>query len=98
MSTLMRLITSAVLVLMSTVPLMGQVGTQGSIFGAVTDASSAALPGATVTVTHIDTGIARTAVTDPGGNFEILALPIGTYSRSMWATARASPPCSRSAP
>jgi Carboxypeptidase regulatory-like domain/TonB dependent receptor/TonB-dependent Receptor Plug Domain len=80
MSSLRRLIAPVVLALMSTVPLMGQVGTQASIFGAVTDSSGAALPGATATATHLDTGIVRTAVTDPAGNVEILALPIGSYS------------------
>ena len=59
---------------------MGQVGTQGSILGAVIDSSRAALPGATITVTNLDTGLVQTAVTDEAGNFEILALPIGPYS------------------
>ena len=68
------------LVLVSRAPVMAQVGTQGSILGAVVDSSKAALPGATVTVTNLDTGLEQTAVTDEAGNFEILALPIGSYS------------------
>ena len=52
MSMIKHLVVSAVLVLASVVPLMGQVGTQGSILGAVVDSSRAALPGATVTVTE----------------------------------------------
>ena len=59
---------------------MGQVGTQGSILGTVVDSSRAALPGASVTVTNLDTGLVQTATTDAAGNFEILALPIGPYS------------------
>ena len=51
----------AVLLLVSSLPLMGQVGTQGSILGAVVDSSRAALPGATVTVTNLDTGLVQTA-------------------------------------
>ncbi len=79
MSTLKHLVISAVLVLLSLTPVMAQVGTQGSILGAVTDASNAALPGATVSVRNLDTGLEQTAVTDEAGNFEILALPIGPY-------------------
>ena len=79
MSTLKHLVISAVLVLLALTPVMAQVGTQGSILGAVTDASSAALPGATVSVRNLDTGLEQTAVTDEAGNFEILALPIGPY-------------------
>ena len=79
MSTLKHLVISAVLVLLSLTPVMAQVGTQGSILGAVTDASNAALPGATISVRNLDTGLEQTAVTDEAGNFEILALPIGPY-------------------
>jgi hypothetical protein len=79
MSTLKHLVISAVLVLLALTPVMAQVGTQGSILGAVTDSSSAALPGATVSVRNLDTGLEQTAVTDAAGNFEILALPIGPY-------------------
>ena len=80
MSTLRHLVVSAALVLLALTPVMAQVGTQGSILGAVTDASSAALPGATVAVRNLDTGLEQNAVTDESGNFEILALPIGAYS------------------
>jgi hypothetical protein len=68
------------LVLASAGALSAQVGTQGSILGQVTDTSKAVLPGAQVTVTHLGTGLTQTAVADAEGNFEILALPIGTYS------------------
>lgn len=80
MSMTRHLIVGAVLVLVSVVPLMGQVGTQGSILGAVVDSSKAALPGASVTVTNLNTGLVQTATADGAGNFEILALPIGPYS------------------
>ena len=79
MSTLKHLVISAVLVLLALTPAMAQVGTQGLILGAVTDPSNAALPGATVSVRNLDTGLEQTAVTDEAGNFEILALPIGPY-------------------
>lgn len=80
MSTVRHLFVGAVLVLLSTAPVLGQVGTQGSVFGTVNDSSGAALPGATITVTNLDTGLVRTAVSGGTGQFEILALPIGPYS------------------
>jgi hypothetical protein len=81
MSQIRRLLLSAMLVLTSFVaPLGAQVGTQASILGEVTDASKGVLPGATITVTNLATGLTQTAVSDTSGNFEILALPIGWYS------------------
>lgn len=80
MSMISRLAVGAALLMAANVPVMAQVGTQGSILGTVVDSSGGSLPGANVTVTNLDTGLVETAVTDPGGNFEILALPIGSYS------------------
>ena len=80
MSTFRDLVTRCVLVLMFGATLMAQVGTQGSILGAVVDSSQSALPGATIVVTNLDTGLTQQAVSDASGNFEILALPIGSYS------------------
>jgi len=80
MSMIRRLALGAALLMLSIAPAMAQVGTQGSILGTVVDSSGGSLPGATVTVTNLDTGLVQTAVTDGAGNFEILALPIGPYS------------------
>src|SRR5215831_5456426 len=65
-----------VLVLSSAV-LRAQTG--GTISGVVTDDSSAAIPGATVTVTNVNTGIARTTVSDQGGRYRVPALIPGEY-------------------
>ena len=86
MSMIKHLVVVTVLVLVSSVPLRGQVGTQGSILGTVVDSSKAVLPGATVTVTNLDTGLVQTATSDAAGNFEILALPIGAYSVTVSMT------------
>jgi hypothetical protein len=45
--------------------------------GAVTDATSASVPGATVTATHVGTGLVRTAVTDAAGSYAF-SEPTGT--------------------
>ena len=60
--------------------LYAQVGTEGAILGVVRDSSGAVVAGAEVTVTNLDTGLKKTAVSDSAGNFEILALPRGPYS------------------
>ena len=43
--------------------------------GVVEDAQQAVLPGATVTVQNVSTGLTRTATTDAGGRFVVTALP-----------------------
>src|SRR5262249_48754798 len=51
----------------------------GTILGTVTDSSGAAVPGATVTLTHTGTGLVRTLVTDANGEYTAPSLPTGTY-------------------
>jgi hypothetical protein len=53
---------------------------RGTILGTVTDASGAAVSGATVTVKNTGTGLVRTVTTDDDGNYSAPELPIGTYS------------------
>jgi hypothetical protein len=52
----------------------------GRISGTVTDASGAAVPGATVKVTNVGTDISRTAMTDPNGFYVVTNLPVGAYA------------------
>jgi len=52
---------------------------QAELRGLVVDESGGALPGATITATHIDTGTVRTTVTSGSGTFVMPALPIGAY-------------------
>jgi hypothetical protein len=51
----------------------------GSVFGTVSDASGAAIPGANVTVTNIATNVTETAKTNSSGNFNQTRLNPGTY-------------------
>ena len=46
-----------------------------SVEGVITDAQQAVLPGATVTIRNVATGLTRTAATDEGGRYVITALP-----------------------
>ncbi len=50
-----------------------------TLTGAVRDQSGAVAPAATVTVTNLDTGLARSVMTDQAGHYELLALPLGHY-------------------
>ena len=52
----------------------------GRVIGTVTDQQGAAVPGAEVTVTNTATSIASTTSTKEDGTFEVLNLPIGSYS------------------
>lgn len=51
----------------------------GSISGVVEDSSGAAVPGAVVTITNLETGLTRTIDTDDRGTYRALSLPVGEY-------------------
>ncbi|HEY3457390.1 MAG TPA: carboxypeptidase regulatory-like domain-containing protein [Bryobacteraceae bacterium] len=72
-------------VLLCSLALLAQVGTEGSFFGTVTDATGATVPNAEVIVTNLGTQFSRTVTTGQDGNFDILSLPIGSYSISVSA-------------
>jgi len=50
-----------------------------TVIGRVTDASGAALPGATVAARNVDTGISRSVVSEPTGAYRVPVLPPGAY-------------------
>jgi hypothetical protein len=54
--------------------------TTGSISGTVTDQSKGVLPGVTILVQHVETGVTRTLVSDAGGRYRALSLPPGSYT------------------
>jgi len=53
---------------------------RGTILGTVTDSSGAAVPGATVTIKNVDTGLTRTVSTTDSGDYSAPELPLGTYT------------------
>jgi hypothetical protein len=53
--------------------------TGGTFLGSVKDDQGLALPGATVTLTNVETGWTRSIVTDEGGRYRAPALPPGVY-------------------
>jgi hypothetical protein len=54
--------------------------TRGAVSGTVRDATGALVPGASVTVTNMDTNISRSAVSDAQGFFRVPALEPGRYA------------------
>lgn len=67
-----------VFALVCVLPLNAQVIT-GTILGNVTDESKSALVGVTLSIKNLDTGDARTAVTDQAGNYRAAGLSLGNY-------------------
>ena len=51
----------------------------GAIQGTIVDQSRAVLPGVTITVTNIATGVARTALSNETGVYRVLSLEPGRY-------------------
>ena len=50
-----------------------------AISGIVRDASGAVVPGVTITVKHIESGLTRTTLTNETGGYNMPALPVGAY-------------------
>jgi hypothetical protein len=61
-------------------PLFAQAAiARGTISGTVTDPSGAAVPGATVVATNVETGLATKTKTNKAGFYSISSLTVGTY-------------------
>jgi hypothetical protein len=69
---------AAVATVLLTIRLHAQVAT-GTILGNVTDTSGAAVPGAQVTATNVDTEFSRTTTSDASGQYALRLLPLGNY-------------------
>jgi len=72
------LIASLYLGLPATTAAQGE--TTSAIVGQVSDATAAAVPNATVTITNHETGLKRVAITDDAGRFNFPQLKPGAYS------------------
>jgi len=74
-----RVICVLLLVFLFHVSSHGQV-TTGSLLGTVQDPSGAAIHGAKVTATNLQTGLTRSALSGEDGGYAINLLPVGDYS------------------
>lgn len=52
----------------------------GKVVGVVTDASGAVIPDAQVTVVNVATSLSTTVITGKDGRYEVLQLPVGSYT------------------
>ena len=69
-----------VLILLSlAISVSAQVTSTGTILGMAKDSSGASVPGATITITNVDTNATRTIVTGDDGAYRVPALPVGHY-------------------
>jgi hypothetical protein len=64
--------------LLAAVPAAAQFET-ATVLGNVRDRSGGVAPGATVTLSSLETGVSQTKVTDGAGNYEFFTVRIGTY-------------------
>jgi hypothetical protein len=69
---------SAVLVVFLSIPVVAQLPT-ATILGDAKDASGGVLPGVTVTVVNVETGLTRVVKTSDDGSYRVLELPVGPY-------------------
>ncbi len=78
MSVARRLLLTTFTMLLLSLAALAQ-STAGRILGTVTDQSGASVAGATVTVTDVQRGTARTMTTDASGGYVVPSLQPGTY-------------------
>src|SRR5438094_7833219 len=69
---------AAVLIAFGTSLIFGQGGT-ATILGVVKDTSGALIPGVSITIKHVDSGLTRTVTSSETGNYVAPALPVGPY-------------------
>src|SRR5438045_9053558 len=77
---MLKLFFSALLSLALAVPALAQsTAANGAVEGTVSDSSGAVLPGVTITIASLDTGIERSVVTNDKGLYRAPLLPLGRY-------------------
>lgn len=81
MATHRRILVLLTLVALVSVPLIAQTVT-GTLNGTATDRTNARLPGVTVTIRNLETGLERVVTTNSEGFFNAPFLPVGRYSVS----------------
>src|SRR6185437_6737321 len=76
-----RLLTALLLSFLLTIPAFAAL--TGDLQGTVLDPTGAAIPGAKITIRNTATGITKTVVTGPAGEFAVLQLDLGSYQVSI---------------
>ena len=80
MKSFMRCLVAACLLMFVAYPAFSQSRNTGEIRGTVTDPTGAAISGATVTLTNVDTGEVKTFTTNANGIYDTVSTPAGNYT------------------
>ena len=72
-------------VFLASVVSFAQVAGNAAVQGTVQDATGAVIPGASVTITNVNTGVQQTTKTDQGGVYSFPSLIVGTYNLTIGA-------------
>ena len=85
MKSFARCLAAACLLMCAAFPAFAQSRNTGEIRGTVTDPSGAAVVGATVTVTNIDTGVTTVFTTNENGLYDTVSTQTGNYNITITA-------------
>src|ERR1700759_3331568 len=80
-----RCLAAACLLMCAAFPAFAQSRNTGEIRGTVTDPSGAAVAGATVTVTNVDTGVTTVFTTNDAGLYDTVSTQTGNYNITITA-------------
>lgn len=80
----LKVATAFVLALCVVIPALGQV-TNTHLTGNITDPSGGVLPGATITITNVNTGLVQKTTSNASGEYQLLSVPPGTYTMRVEA-------------
>jgi len=69
-----------IFLVLATLPLLAQSTNSGDIRGTVSDTTGALIPGVTVTVTNVDTGVTHVFTTNDSGLYDTNSIVTGSYS------------------
>src|SRR5437762_5255906 len=83
---LRNLLGGVFVLLLTSASVHAQAGATAQISGTVKDSSGGVLPGADVTAIQTDTGFKRSVITDSGGLYALVSLPIGPYRLDVTLT------------
>jgi hypothetical protein len=85
MKSFARCLAAACLLMCAAFPAFAQSRNTGEIRGTVTDPSGAAVAGATVTVTNVDTGVTTVFTTNEAGLYDTVSTQTGNYNITITA-------------
>src|SRR5437870_7985657 len=74
-----RFVTAIVVLIALGTCLVFAQGSTATISGVVRDTSGALVPGVSITIKHVDTGLTREAVSSESGGYNVPLLPVGAY-------------------